>query len=92
MSLLRRALGVEEGHVTGHSVLRLVPDNGEKKATHRSGDSFSMDEYRASRLPGYPLDIPYVGMAPWVEAVYCTACKKAICQLDLIMEETEGAK
>ena len=82
---------MKEGHITGQNILRIVPDNGQQKPVRRSSDDFREEEYRASSLPGYPLDIDYVGMAPWISAVYCTNCKKAYAQLDMMMVE-EGAK
>ena len=82
---------LKKGHITGQSILRIIPDNGQQKASRRSSDEFREDEYRATNLPGYPLDIGYVGMAPWISAFYCTNCKKAYAQMDMMMVEEEDA-
>lgn len=82
---------LKKGHITGQNILRIVPDDGRQKAVRRSSDDFSEEAFRASRLPGYPLDIGYAGMAPWISAVYCVKCKKAYAQLDMMMVKEEEA-
>lgn len=75
---------MQRGHITGKSILRVVPDNGEKKNTRRLQDDHLTETYEALQLPGYPLDTSYAGLAPWVIAEYCLPCKKVYAQLDIL--------
>ena len=80
---------MERGHITGRSILRVVPDSGTEKKTVRHED-ITQELYRETSLPGWPLDIPYAGLAPWIGANYCLPCRKVICELDIADLPKEG--
>lgn len=81
---------MQTGHITGQNVMRLVPETADaKKPTRQTSRDFSHSEYRRSELPGYPLDVAYAGMAPWISAHYCLGCRKAHCQLDILIPDGE---
>lgn len=82
---------MEPGNITGRSILRVVPETGTARKTERHTDKISRELYEDSSLPGWPLDIPYAGMAPWVSANYCLPCKKVICELDIADLQKEGS-
>ena len=81
---------MEPGHITGTSVIRIIPDSEAPKKNTSPLPPETIEEFRAARLPGYLLDIEYSGMAAWIKAEYCIHCKKAVCVLDLI--DTEGVE
>ena len=71
------------GHITGKNILRIIPESGASKRTEHPIGKEALAEFQKTNLPGYPLDIPYAGMAPWVSAEYCLRCKKVVCILDI---------
>lgn len=80
---------MQAGHITGTNMLRIIPDTGVQKKTEKHASGFTIEEFRQTNLGGWPLDIPYAGMAPWVSARYCLPCRKVICQLDIAVLEKE---
>jgi len=82
---------MEFGHITGRSILRVVPDNGTEKKTEKHTADITTELYQSSNLPGWPLDIPYAGMAPWIGVSYCLPCRKVICELDIADLQKEGS-
>ena len=74
---------MENGYITGHSVLRYLPGEPAAKITrHTVQDMKQLDMNPNS--DGWALDVEYTGIAPILRANFCPHCKKVHCLLDVI--------
>lgn len=81
---------MERGYISGKSILRVIPEEGTPKTAYHHKLEDLRQSYHRTDLVGWPLDVPYVGLAPHMPANYCLKCRKVICELDILeyREET----
>ena len=75
---------MQHGQITGSKVLRLSPPAEPPKNLHRIGLEDGGNGVKKAGLVGEILDVPYAGLALWIPADYCQACKKMIFDTDII--------
>ena len=80
---------MERGHITGKSILRVVPEENTHKVMHYYTPEDLQQSYQKTNLVGWPLNIPYAGLAPQLPANYCLKCRKVICEIDILEYEEE---
>ena len=71
------------GYLTGNQMFRLMPEPETPKQTRRLNNSLPPSQYETG-INAIVLDVPYAGLAPWIPADYCRACKKVIFEAGVI--------
>lgn len=82
---------MDAGHVTGQSILRFISGASDKQSrhyTHEDIDQLNIDPDR----DGWPLNVPYSGLAPLLDAHLCRECRKVFCQMDIFIPRKEEAR
>ena len=74
---------LEEGHITGKSILRFMPGVPEQKTTRYTPEDIAQLKI-TPETDGWPLDVEYTGMAPFVRAYFCRHCGKVFGSFNII--------
>lgn len=74
---------LEAGHITGKSILRFMPGVPEQKTTRYTPEDIAQLKINPE-VDGWPLDVEYTGMAPFIQAYFCRHCGKVYGSFDII--------